>query len=209
MDELFPTMLDEPDPHTVGTGVAYWMFAFFLFPALIALPLLSGLGLSDDGGEIWFELGYHVCNFLAVFLIFFKYLKDAFFAVWLQFKKILGIAAICAAMIAALKLAILVLSLVSGNALFTQVSFGSLLTTEADLMFFSTALVEGQPLWGTLCVLLLTPITTSCLYYGSIFAPVCTSRPWLAYLLVALTPVLIHLSLVFCMWSMPQQIAIY
>lgn len=209
MDEMFPMMLDEPEPQAIGTGIAYWLFAFLLLPALFSLPMVSGLGLTDDGNEIWFELGYHACNFLVILLTFFKYLKNAFFAVWLHFKKIFGTAAICAAIIVVLKVATVVLSVVCGNALFAEVSFGSLLTTEADLLFFSTALIPQEPLWSTVFVILLAPITVSCLYYGSIFAPVCTSRPWLAYLLAGLTPALAHLSLVFCLWSMPQQMAIY
>lgn len=70
MNDLFPVMLEEPEPHTAGTGLAYWLFAFLLFPALLSLPLASGLGLTDDGNEYWFEIGYHVCNFIVLFLTF-------------------------------------------------------------------------------------------------------------------------------------------
>ena len=31
MHEWFPMMLDEPQPHAVGTGLAYWLFAFLPF----------------------------------------------------------------------------------------------------------------------------------------------------------------------------------
>lgn len=208
-NKMFPIMLEEPDPHTVGTGLAYWLFAFLLMPALISLPLISGLGLTDDGNEVWFEMGYHGINFVVVFLIFFGYLRDALFTAWLNFKKIFGTAALCAAAIVVLKLVVMVLAVFTGNALFAEVSFGTLLTTEADLMFYSTALMAEQPLWGTLFAVLLAPMTVSCLYYGSVFAPVCTSRPKLAYLLAALTPVLARLLQVFALWSMQQQMAIY
>lgn len=209
MEKMFPMMLDEPDPHTVGTGLAYWLFAFLLLPAIVTLPLVSGLGLTEAGNEVWFELGYHGINFAVIFLTFFSYLKSAVFNAWLRPKKILGTAAVCAAIIVALKLTIVVLSAFSGNQQFAQASYGSLLTTEMDLMFFSTALIAEQPLYGTLCVVLLAPVTVSCLYYGSVFAPVCTSRPWLAYLLAAVTPVLAQLLMVFCLWPMEQQMAIY
>lgn len=209
MHEWFPMMLDEPQPHAVGTGLAYWLFAFLLLPALVSLPLVSGLGLTDDGNEIWFEMGYHGINFVVMLLTFFTYLKDSLFTAWLNFKKVFATAAICAAVIIVLKLVILVLSVLTGNTLFADASFGSLLTSEADLMFFSTALIPQQPLWGTLFVVLMAPVTVSCIYYGSIFAPVCTSRPKLAYVLVALVPVLARLAMVFALWSLPQQLAIF
>ena len=208
-NKMFPMMLDEPDAYTVGTGLGYWLFAFLLLPALLSLPLLSGLGLTDAGNEIWIELGYHAVNFVVIFLTFFTYLKDAFFALWLKPKKVFGTAAICALIIVLLKIVIFLLASFSGNQLFAEAAFGTLLTTEMDLMYFSTALMVEQPLYTMLFVVLLTPITTSCLFYGSVFAPVCTSRPKLAYVLAALTPAVAHLLIVFCMWPMSQQMAIY
>lgn len=124
-------------------------------------------------------------------------------------KQVLTTAALCATVIVLLKLVILVVSVFCRNEMLTEVSFGLLLTTEADLLYFSTALMAAQPLYGTLCLVLLTPITVSCLFYASLFAPVCTSRPRLAYPVIAIAPVLAHLLLVFSLWSMPQQMTIF
>lgn len=209
MDELFPMMLDEPEAQSCGVGVAYGLFAFFLMPALLSLTVTSALGLGDDGSEIWYEIGYHVINFVVMFLTFFTYLKSSFFNVTLHGKKVFGTAAVCAAVVVVYRLALVVLSVFSGSMLFSEVAFGTLLTTEADLLYYSTAMLSVEPLWGALCVILLTPITTSCLFYASVFAPACTSRPWLGYLLAALVPGVAHLTLVFCLWPFEQQMAVY
>lgn len=209
MDELFPMMLDEPEPQTAGTGIAYGLVAFFLMPALLSLTVTSALGLGDDGSEIWYEIGYHVINFAVMFLNFFSYLKNAFFNVTLQAKKVFGTAAVCAAVVVVYRLALVVLSVFSGSMLFSEVTFGTLLTTEADLLYYSTAMLSVEPLLGAICVIFLTPITTSCLFYASVFAPACTSRPWLGYLLAVIVPGLSHLSLVFCLWPFAQQMAVY
>lgn len=209
MDEMFPIMLDEPEAHACGTGLAYWLFAFFLIPAILSLSIINPLGLTQEENMIWLEVGYHILNFAVVILTFFGYLKNSFSMAWLQAKKNLGIAAACAAVIVLLKVVIFALSLIGPNVLFAEMAFGTLLTTETDLLYFSTALLAIEPLWGLLCLLVLAPVTVSCLFYASLFAPVCTSRPWLAYVLMVVASGLLHLSLVFCLWPLEQQLAIW
>lgn len=209
MEKLFPMMLDEPEAESCGVGMAYGLFAFLLMPALLSLSVTSALGLGDDASLIWYELAYHGINFGVMLLTFFGYLREAFFNVIHQPKKVFGTAGICAAVIVVFRLVMVLLAIFRGNRLLADASFGSLLTTEADLLYYSTAMLQAEPLWGTICVILLTPITTSCLFYASIFAPACTSRPWLGYLLAAIVPGVAHLSLVFCLWPMEQQMAVY
>ena len=44
----------------------------------------------------------------------------------------------------------------------------------------------GNRIFGTLCVVILTPITTSCLYYAIGFVPAYNVKPWLGYVVMAL-----------------------
>lgn len=206
MKKMFPMMIEKPDAHIAGSGVAYWFFAYFFWPSLISLSVVSPVGLSH---EAWVEIGYHLLNFLIVLFFFHTYLKEAFLTVQISTKQVLGTAAVCAAAIVVLKVAMWILFAAGRNELFAQMALDSLLTTEADLLYFSTALIGDQPLWGTLCLVILTPVTISCLYYASVFAPICTKRPWLAYLLMAVLPVLPRLSLAFCLWPIEQEMAIY
>lgn len=62
----------------------------------------------------------------------------------------------------------------------------SLPIVELDVFAFPRDLVQDVPLWGTLCTVLLTPVTTACLFYATGFAPTANRKPWLAYLVVAL-----------------------
>lgn len=199
-------MVNEPDIRVVCSGIPYWFFAYFLLPSLISLSAVGAVGLSH---EDWVEIAYHLVNFIFVLIFFFPYLKESFLMVQLYPKDVFGTAAACAVVIVVLKLATWILCAVSGNAVFAEAAFGSLVTTEADLLYYSTALIGTQPIWGTLCLVFLVPFTITCLFYASVFAPICTTRPWLAYLLIAVLPVLPRLSLVFCLWPLQQEMAIY
>ena len=199
-------MLDAPEGREIASGVAYWLFAFFFFPALLSLSTITS---PYQPYEAWMEIGYHVLNFVLAIIFFFRYLKDSFLLVQVNPKGVFGTAAICAAIIIVLKLAAWFASLFFGNALFYNVTSGSLLTTEADLLFYSSGLLGAQPIWGTLCLVFLSPIATSCLLYAPIFAPLCSSRPWLAYLVMTLLLLLLNLSLAFCLWPLGEQMAIF
>jgi membrane protease YdiL (CAAX protease family) len=64
-------------------------------------------------------------------------------------------------------------------------AYGMLPLTEVDLFILPCDVVATYPLLGTLCMGFVTPITISCLLYGSVFAPICYKRPVLAYVAMA------------------------
>ena len=207
MKKLFPMMLEAPDARATTFGTPYWLFAFFIFPYILTLSTITSRGQPY---EIWLDIGYHIINFILIIIFFLPTLKEAFFMVRIHTKAILKTAGTCAAIIVILRHSSLSLFSAIGNYALADAAFGSLLTTETDLLFFSTALLGTQPLWGALCFIFLTPITTACLLYGCAFAPICTSsRPWLAYPVMAFTLLLIRLSMAFCLWPLEQELYIY
>lgn len=58
--------------------------------------------------------------------------------------------------------------------------------TEASALSLPAVILLKHPVIGMLCMVLLTPLTVSCLFYATVFAPVCANRPRLAYLAMAL-----------------------
>ncbi len=203
MKKLFVPMLDRPESRIIGSAIGYWFFAFLTFPFVIAL-------FSLDEGQLlygdWIDLIYHLLNFLVVIAIFAPYLRESFLGVQLNTDKFLTTMVICTAAIILLKLSICTLTFFIPNPLWMNAAFGCLMTTESDVAFYSDALLATQPLLGTLCVILLTPFTTSCLIYACVFAPVCNRRPWLAYLLVAVALLAIQVLKVLGLWSWEQQL---
>ena len=205
MKKLFPPMTETPDISALGT-LPYWLFCFFLLPALMQLSTMATRG-SDY--EIWLEIGYHILNFVIVIICYFRHLKETFLMVQVRTKMILKTAFFCALIVALYKILITYIFAARGNIIWANAAFGSLISTESDLLFYSTAVLEYQPIGGTLCLSLLSPITVSCLLYGSVFGATCPSRPWLAYPLMAGTILLIRLSMAFCLWPLEEELAIY
>lgn len=202
--KLFPKMLEKPEARTIAPGLACWFFAFFALPFIIAL-------FSMDAGQelygVWMDIGYHLINFVLVVACFFPYLRDNFLTVQLNTKKFFKTVALGVVAVVAIKVLMFGFSQRSFSELFFDSAFGGLLTTEADLAYYSTALIGEQPIWGTLCMVILTPVVTPCLLYACTFAPICSRRPWLAYVVMIAGFLLTRLMLIFCLWSKDQQIA--
>lgn len=206
MKEWFPAMLDAPEGHTVGSSVLYWLMAFLVLPLMLSLGTINSRGQEY---EIWMDIGYHVINFVCVLGLFFRYLRESFYTLRSNLKMVLGVSAIGAVLIIVIKLFCGVVAAISGNISAMHAAFGTLLTTENDVLFYATAVLEIQPLWGTLCLGILAPITVSCMLYATVFAPICTSRPWLAYLITAVMLLLQRLAMTISLFPLQEELAIF
>ncbi len=58
--------------------------------------------------------------------------------------------------------------------------------SEMDISMLSSTLVLENPIFGTLCLVLICPVVVCCMYYLTAFVPVCNKNPWLGYLAVTL-----------------------
>lgn len=199
-------MLEEPDSRALG-GIPYWIFAFFLWPALLSLMILP-TGHDHQYGP-WMEIGYHVLNFIVVMIFFLPFLIESFQTLRWNIKVVLITATYATVIIIALKLMAYLIAMRTPSESFYTAATGSLLTNESDIMYYSSALVAFQPLWGSLTLILLAPFTVSCLLYVCVFASVCGKRPVLAYILIVLLPLLIRLSVAFCLWPLEEELMIY
>lgn len=206
MKKLFPTMLDTPGAQNLAGGIPYWFFAFFFIPAII---MLSSGGVRGESYAAWIEIGCHVINFIIMFLFFFSYMKDSFLILQVHTKDVLCTVAVAAAVITVLKVVIFLGAAFGGNVLYMNAASGSVLISEADLLYYSSAVITAQPLLGTLCFVVLTPVTVSCLLYASVFAPICVRKPWAAYLVMAVLLLVAYLSMSFCLLPLEEEIAIY
>lgn len=177
----FPTLMDRPEKSTSAGAVGYDVLAFFSLPFLL---LLAMQGFSSIEASVTVELIYHVINFTMAIIMFREYLRDTFDDVRLEFKRLMKVVSPSAALIVFLSL---VLNTVFGmsQGLGNLAAYGTLPLAEVDLFTLSCNVVLVRPILGTLCMVLLVPVTVTCLYYGAVFAPVCYNRPILAYVVMA------------------------
>ena len=206
MQKLFPVMMDRPEKGSSFAALVYGIICFASFPFLI---LFFMQGLWDDPviGS-WCEIVYHGFNLFVIGSLYRNYLSDTLFDAQINWKKIAKTVAICAAIILGLHASLWRLSMVGGDRLIYAVD-GMLPTSEMDILWLSSAMVINNPLFGTLCMVFVTPFVISLIYYASAFAPICCERPWLAYPVTALVLALPRVANAMTFFDPGPQIDLY
>ncbi len=187
MKAVFPTMTDRPGNGSVFGIFAYWLFGFVVFP--FVLPVMA-VGSWDNYTVIsWLEIVYHIINFAVAVTMMRSYLAESFFNVRIRKAKFVKTVLLTFAMMITAVIALAsVVRFVSG--MDTDLLF-MLPMSEFDVLIYSDYMTVINPVFGTLCLTVLSPVAISCLFYAGGFATVCNSKPWLAYIVVSLLLLLI------------------
>lgn len=179
MHNLFPEMYEKPENQvTIALG-AYWIAVFVIFPVAVQFLLLGLLYRLDSVS--WCAILFYLVCALGLLPIVWEHLKYSLRRVGMRKKDFFTTVAIAAGLI-----------LVCGFLPMNQAGYLSFPVAQAlpitfgSVLISPAALVVHMPLWGTLCMVLLVPVTTCCLFYPLGFASVCANHPKLAYVVVAL-----------------------
>lgn len=200
-------MLDQPDRDAVGGAAAYGLFSYVMIPFVL---FWVSYGFNGDlNFRFAGQLVHHGINFAVALWLFRDYLRDAFITVQTETAMVLR-----AAVQAAVKIGIYFAALWTflpgrGNYFCTSLLFGALPVGEVDLLMFSIDFISISPIIASLVLILLTPVTTTCLFYAMGFAPVCYRKPWLAYVVVALVLAIPRIINSLLFWGAEQEFAIY
>lgn len=207
MEKVFPTMLDRPETHTVISGLFYYFFAFVSLPFILLL-LMQG-SFSNLSVMTGVETAFHVINFVVVVLIFREYLMDSFSVFRSDVRNVLPAVGIAVSLMVIIGF---MSNTVAGVLLIPDLSMAAasmLPLPEMELFLLCGDLVRLSPLWGLLCMVVLVPVTASCMYYAISFAPICEQRPWLAYLAVALLIAVPRFCNGATYWDPHQELVLY
>lgn len=199
-------MIDRPERPTVLASIAYAVIAFYSFPFLLLL-MRQGLFTNNTVTAVM-EMVFHAVNFLVSFCIFRQYLSDSrltFLADKAFFKTV---AAGVGLMFAWVLYLFFVFGIWSSH-LVSIMGFSALPLAESDLFTLSSGLIELSPFWGTLCMVLLAPFSTTLLYYATAFAPMACRRSWLGYAAVALYATFPRLCNGLTFWDPVTELVIY
>lgn len=175
--------LDAPERSHVMAGGAYGVLCFFSLPFIF---LLFSIGLDyEPTVASWFEIAFHILNIIIVGSIFREYLSDSMLNVRIRGAEFVSVVAISVGLMLGVGLVWHFLALFTGLDIFYIAGFGTLPLSEMDIFSLSSNVVLGNKIFGTLCMVLIVPVTTSCLYYAVGFVPAYNVRPWLGYLTLA------------------------
>lgn len=180
MEKLFPKMRECPEGKHIALGGGYWVVY------QIALPFILTMVIGDmsmvTGTTISCAVGFWVINLGCTIVMFRSYLRDSFWTVRLDRKRLFASIGLGLAALAVLEIPFLLISiLMEDPAVFFALPM-------ADPLFGINAamwMIYETLLFGV-CFVFLAPVTMCCLYYAVGFAAPAQERPWLGYLIVAL-----------------------
>lgn len=199
-------LLEEPEMQTVFSVLTLSFMLFFVGTFLLTL-FSDGLG-EDHMVLSWFEIVFHLLCLVIIVPIMREYLTDS----WLM-KGAEAMRSFCLCLLAVLL--VLVYSLVLQKAplggefgpyAWVYESATPLLTNNLHLT--NSYLVMVNPVFGTLCAVLVAPVVTSCMFYATAFVKGYNKHPLLGYALVTVATLFVP----FCtgvlgMWETGPQFA--
>ncbi|MBQ9098264.1 MAG: hypothetical protein IJY50_02420 [Clostridia bacterium] len=181
MNKIFPSMYSKPENGQIVALIPCWIWVFVLFPMF--MPFL-GAGLWEQWElSVWLEVGYHVVNGVAMFLIMRAYLKDEWFMLTTDVRYHLKHIALTVGLIAGAELIWLGALHVCGFNVAYMLDFLPL--AEMTVSHTPLFLIELQPVFGTIALSVFAPFSICLLFYCLGFAPACNKNPWIAYPCVA------------------------
>lgn len=195
--------LDAPEVQNVG---AMLIFGFLIFFTGTFLMTLLGIGMEDKPlYNTWIDIIFHLlCLVIAVPLM-----REFLSFSWLT--------------VGGDKMGCFIRSLVIG---IVVLAYGTMLPRiplpEAlepyrwcsesvmplmtiDIHNTGSYFVQVNPIFGTVCAVLVAPLVTGCMFYATAFAKGYNVRPWLGYVLLTAATLFIPISLGIFGWWVPEQ----
>ena len=190
MSKIFPEMYDRPSNGAVAAGGIYWVVCYFMIPFVTqVLAWAFSTDLTAVGGV---DIAAYIINFLCMVALFRAYLGESFWNVQLNKAGFVKTVLFTTVLLLLVEVAIWSYGLFADH-LFILSAFP---ISETSVIADTGFVVIGNPLLGTLCMAVMTPVTVSCMFYGTVFAPIACKRPWMAYVVLAaslLVPRLINI----------------
>ena len=179
MDKWFPEMYDRPENGSIAASGVYWVVCYFMIPFV---TIFLSWVLSDDlTAYVGVDLVTYVVNFLCMLALFRAYLSDSFLEAQLNLPRFLKTLLVSAVLILVVEIGLVLWGFrwnVPGILWAYPIS-------ETSVIASTSAVIIGNPLLGTLCMTVLTPVTVSCMFYATVFAPLATKNPKQAYIVTA------------------------
>ena len=80
---------------------------------------------------------------------------------------------------------------------------------EMELQMLAGEQIFYSPILGTVCMVLLVPVSVSCLYYAVGFAPLAEKRPWMGYAFLMLVAAIPRIVNMLTFWAAGDELVLY
>lgn len=199
--------LEAPPVSHVIVSVIYSLICFFSLPFIFLL--ISNGYYNNLFALSWFEIAFHLLNFAVIFFLFREYLTDSLLNMQLHRESFISVTAIAVGLMIGFGIVGHFLFLFTGNQVLYLAAFGTLPLSEMDILTLSGHVVISNPIFGMLCMVLVVPVITSCLYYAVGFVPFYNIRPWLGYLVLCAVVAFPRICNAATYWDPVEEIALY
>lgn len=207
MKTHLPVELEAPPVSHMIVGAIYSLVCFFSLPFLFLL--FSG-GFGDNLFALsWFEIAFHLLNFLVIFFLFREYLQDSLLNMQLNKDSFISVTAIAVGVMVIIGIVWHFLYLFTGFDVLYLAAFGTVPLSEMDILTLSGHVVVSNPIFGTLCLVLIVPVITGCLYYAIGFVPFFNIRPWLGYLAICAVVAFPRICNAVTLWDPVEETMLY
>ena len=197
-------VIDCPEKSNVISSICYGGVSLVVAPYLLSF---FGLGFElDRNMQSWVQFAYYTINCLVMVFIFKDYLLDTFFYIQMELRQFIARVADGAVLILLVSAVIYGIGHKMGNPLVMQ---GIIPTTEVELFALPSVLMEQEPVWAVLCLVIMTPVTTSLLYYATGFASTYNKSALRAYIQMALILAIPNIVNGLTFWPMEEEIILY
>ena len=179
MDKWFPEMYDRPENGPVAASAVYWVVCYFMIPFVTLF--LSWILYYDLTTFVGVDIVTYFVNFLCMLALFRSYLSDSFLEVQLNLPRFFKTVLVAGVLVLIVEIGLIFWGFrweIPGTLCAYPIS-------ETSVVASTSVIIIGNPLLGTLCMTVLTPVTVSCMFYATVFAPLATKNPKLAYIVTA------------------------
>lgn len=207
MTKLFPHMYDSPEKSQSVAGLSCGVVSFLLLPFTFTLFFYDR---NPPQVYMILEYLYQSVNFLMMIFVFRSYLRDSWLNVTIAPGRVLGVSLGAAATIVGLYVFFLAAGFLG---LFPQANvifLGALPMTGVELMMLPGDLVLFGGIPAMVFLTVLGPVITACMFYATVFAPVCGSgRRFGAYAALAVMLAVPRVITYFTAWGGWKELPLY
>lgn len=180
MKNFFSPMYDRPENGVIVGSASYWLVCYMLIPFTTTLLLIGSY--QDVSMVAVVDIVYYLINAIFMICLFARYMKDTILDMRIDSKGFLKTTAIVSGIMVLLAVSFISLGYRSGQ----MMALSLFPITETSVITTPATILLTYPVAGMLCTVLLCPFTVSCMFYATVFVPVSTKYPRVAYLVMAL-----------------------
>ena len=207
MNKLFPPMYATPETSESVAGLVCGTISYFLLPFTLTLFFFAK---NPHQVYMLLEYFYQLVNFGLMIFVFRTYLKDSWLNVSIAPRQILGVSLGAGAVIFGIYAFYVVAGYFGRISEANVIVLGAMPMTGVELMMLPGDLVLLSGIPATVFLTVLGPVITVCMFYASVFAPLCGSgKRFGAYVALAIVLAIPRLLTSFAVWGGWKELPLY